>query len=426
MKKNLKKITLVVSLIIILILFSIQSSVIHLQSDVESENNEMPRLNLDPIIIIDEDSDFLAFPGYGNKTHPYLIQNYNIQSDWEPLNHPLNCCIIVANTTKHFVIQNNTLRQGYSAIRIENVTPGTAKIVDNDISNSVHCLYMKNVTGAVIDDNYVFSSETYTNVFLENCHDCNITNNLIKEVGYDVFAPLDIYCDGIRLEGCTGINIINNEITQCEQEAINILSSSAILVQTNYIHDCDHLAEPIEAPGVIALTSSSSSTIYNNTIIQNLQGGNIYTYLCDDILINENILSDGNGVGINMRTTTNSNITWNEFTDHPDHAVSIWQGGGNNIIHHNRFTDNNPGGTSQAADYSSNNVWYDATTNQGNWWNDWTGGDYRIDGTSESVDPYPLGDPIPIPEFTIKIGFIVITLPLIAVIFLNSIRKKRK
>jgi len=127
-----------------------------------------------------------------------------------------------------------------------------------------------------------------------------------------------------------------------------------------------------------------------------------------------------------MKTTTNSNITWNTFTNHPSHGVSIWQGGGNNIIHHNTFQDNNPGGTSQGADYSSNNVWYDIATSEGNWWNDWTEGDYPIAGDAGSVDPYPLGTPVTngTPEFSTGSIFILVAIPCLFVVVIFHKKKK--
>jgi len=427
MKINLKKLSLTVCLVITLFLFAIQDSAIIPQSAVEFDNSELPKLNSDPVIIIDEDSDFLTYPGYGNETHPYLIEGFDIKrEDLRPIGAPLNCCIIVANTTKHFVIQNNSVFRGYSGIRIESVAPGTAKIINNNAEANMHGIYMINVTGAIIEDNYAYRMKIHTGITLENCHDCNITNNIIEDLPFDVFQYPNILCDGIRIFGCTGINIINNELYYCQEEAINIISSSDILLQTNYIHDCDHIVPEEDFSGVITLTSTTSSIIYNNTVSHNRQWANIHTYLCDDILINKNTLSESERMGIYLKTTTNSNITWNTISNHPKHGVSIWQGGGNNIIHHNTFQDNNPDGTSQGADYSSNNVWYDTATNEGNWWSDWAGGDYRIDGTSDSVDPHPLGTYITVSEFSIKIGMLFITVPVIACITLISIKKKRK
>jgi len=241
-----------------------QNNVILLQSSVELENNELPKLNYDPFIIIDEDSDFLAYPGDGNETHPYLIQGYDILRTLHPSGFPLNCCIIVANTTKHFIIQNNNINQGYSGIRIESVAPGTAKVINNDAYRNIYGIYMINVTGAVIEDNYVHETNFHAGIGLENCHDCNITNNVVSEIGINPLFYPNVLCAGIRIEGCTGINIINNDLSYCELEAINILFSNDILVQTNYIHDCDPVGPAFQAGGALALTSTSSTTIYNN------------------------------------------------------------------------------------------------------------------------------------------------------------------
>jgi len=74
----------------------------------------------------------------------------------------------------------------------------------------------------------------------------------------------------------------------------------------------------------------------------------------------------------------------------------------NNNIHHNAFVDNNLGGTSQAYDDCNTNYWYDSATQEGNYWSDWSGtGSYSIDGDADSVDLYPLDEPI---EYTVVIS----------------------
>ena len=66
------------------------------------------------------------------------------------------------------------------------------------------------------------------------------------------------------------------------------------------------------------------------------------------------------------------------------------------IIHHNIFINN--GATVQAYDEGTDNIWYDIETNEGNYWSEWSGtGEYLIDGSSGSIDPYPLGEAF-IPE----------------------------
>ncbi|NHK30913.1 MAG: hypothetical protein FK730_06140, partial [Asgard group archaeon] len=68
------------------------------------ENNNLPAFDADPFIVIDDDTDFLAFPGYGNESHPYIIEGYNIIAKTTD-----DIGIYVTGTTKHFEIRNNDI-----------------------------------------------------------------------------------------------------------------------------------------------------------------------------------------------------------------------------------------------------------------------------------------------------------------------------
>ena len=104
-------------------------------------------------------------------------------------------------------------------------------------------------------------------------------------------------------------------------------------------------------------------------------------------------------------------ITYNTIQDHPNYAIDLSEGSDTNTIHHNKIQDNRL--NSQARDSGTGNVWYDTATDEGNWWiGDWYGGPYTIDGTSGSTDPFPLGEPLVVPEFSGKIITLILLMSL--------------
>ena len=73
-------------------------------SHTKSMSNEVYspiELNAPPFFEIDSDDDFVSygFPGSGNLTDPYIIENYTISG-------PYSYAIEITYTTKHFIIRN--------------------------------------------------------------------------------------------------------------------------------------------------------------------------------------------------------------------------------------------------------------------------------------------------------------------------------
>ena len=80
-------------------------------------------------IFIDEDSDFIdyGFPGNGTLTDPYLLEDMTLSENSTTLSS-----IHIENTTRFFVISNNTItaNNNYS-IFLNNIASGTGVISDN-------------------------------------------------------------------------------------------------------------------------------------------------------------------------------------------------------------------------------------------------------------------------------------------------------
>jgi len=415
MNRKLTKISLIVMILLLCPLFFSKTENSTLAMNQEDFKHS---LNADPAIVIDEDSDFSIFPGYGNETHPYVIEGYDIsQPDF------VNPGISVTGTTMHFIIQNNIFENGLYGIYIEDIAPETATIYNNTLSHTYTGIYLKEANGTVVDDNIIDRIYPYNGIELFQSHHCNITNNYLGQVsGVMYYAGWTF--KPITITSCTGVNIIGNEINQCIRSGIIIMSSSEILVQDNYIHDL--VTSYMTSYAGIDLNYVDDSEFYNNTVDW-LQTNLIRVVSCNRNSFKNNTLTGSLDYGMNIQKSSYNNITWNLFLDLPNFAILFWDTSHDNIIHHNNFTDNRDAG-SQAKDYGSNNVWYDVTTNEGNWWSNWYCDTtyYSIAGTAGSVDPYPLGDCLPpiFPEFSFGISLLIVSVPIVCaiVIFL----KKRK
>ena len=153
--------------------------------------------------------------------------------------------------------------------------------------------------------------------------------------------------------------------------------------------------------GGISVSNTRGCSIINNTCSNDAQG--IHTNEASYISIKGNNVSDCVYHGINIRYSYSNNITYNEIRNCSNFGVALVGGlSYHNLIHHNTFINNGYNETynidnerfgeitSQAYDEGTMNTWYDEETKTGNLWSDYSGrGDYKIDGSAESVDIYP-------------------------------------
>ena len=118
-----------------------------------------------------------------------------------------------------------------------------------------------------------------------------------------------------------------------------------------------------------------------------------------NVYLSNNVTYLGNTIqffreGIRFVDVDFCNITLNEFQNNSYYAISFDELSQNNIISMNSFIDNSVENNSQGFDDGLYNLWYNAATSSGNFWSTWSGiGDYEIDGSTESVDIYPLALP---------------------------------
>jgi parallel beta-helix repeat protein len=173
----------------------------------------------------------------------------------------------------------------------------------------------------------------------------------------------------------------------------------------------------------IEVAESSNVQITNN-VISTITDVGIYVYFTTNVNITYNSLI-GNDEGIGLEEVTTARIIYNLLENNTYEGVYLDVDTSQVYVYWNTFRNNN-GNISQASDDGTSNIWYNPDTLSGNWWSDYDfSGNYSISGTAGTFDLYPLNDPpFPIPEFGV-LGFLsIFTLLSLSIALIQTYRKK--
>ncbi len=366
-------------------------------------------------INIDDNSDFLAlgFPGYGNKTHPYLIDGYNITGiGTEKL-------ISINNTDVYFQVSNCLLANGYVIIEF------------NGVQNAFVC------NNSIIEG-------YYAGIMIQSCSSLNITNNsLAQNGGYDYFK-----CSGFLLSASSNILCRNNTfrnhpksgiytsygVVDCIFENNTFLDGEyglylgsgwtgsgpntyRLTVTDNYLENNNY---------GIRISEAGNGTYERNTILQSTTCGFYLWHTSHNLFIENTISSCGDGIQFNAITVDFiKNNTWikNRIQDSQNYGIRI-NGANGTVFRNNSIVTSSSYGISLQVNclnaFFENNIIldnylsggisfgqaFDSGTANGfshNHWNDWTAPDsnndgyvdnpYTIDGTAFNSDPFPRTHP---------------------------------
>ncbi|NPD89510.1 MAG: hypothetical protein HGN29_12395 [Asgard group archaeon] len=179
-------------------------------------NEDSIRFQAD-LFTIESDADFISygFPGSGNASYPYIIENYTISGNYQ---YGIN----IRNTTKHFIIRNCTILVD-NGILVDDTANDTVTIFNNTLGS------------------------TYSGIRVYNSNGCNITSNLCIDTG--LF--------GIEVKECSSSIIDNNTCTDASESNIVVTSSPLSNVTNNY---CSNAL----SYGMI-LQQCNDATLINNT-----------------------------------------------------------------------------------------------------------------------------------------------------------------
>jgi len=243
---------------------------------------------------------------------------------------------------------------GYSNSRFEN-----NHITRNHVGIQFSCSDNLTISNNICDSNFG------TGIWLDNSQNClieNNTSNNTSEAWHN--PPYGIY--------------INNSFN-------NLISNN----------DCNN-----NSRDGILLVMGMNNIIANNTFTRNRNGIQL---MSDNNCVINNTCKD-NIIGILINVSWFNNVTINSIVNNSDFGLKCRDLNGychNNLVYHNSFISNNLGNT-QASDNGPNNCWN--FSRRGNYWSDQTGPDlnadgivdnpYRINGTANARDFFPLVEPI--------------------------------
>ena len=254
----------------------------------------------------------------------------------------------------------------------------------------------------------VFINEDFGQLFLINCISVLIKNLEISRVNTAIY-----------LKNCEDITIQKCKVMDCQTNSISVLNSRNIIIKDNFLwsnYNCES----------IVLRSCKQTIIRNNTckgIPKSAGPEGIQLYSSYKITIERNWIFK-NDHGIFFIDSSNCTIRYNRIENNSDYGVYLRENSHNNTIHHNSFIGNNYDEGSQALDKGENNTWFDPLTKEGNYWSDYDGdGNYSIDSSAKSKDPYPLNEDL---EKIHETNFPIVTISICLLVILNEQRKKNK
>jgi len=372
-------------------------------------------------ILINNNSDFVetasleGWNGTGSAAYPYKITNYDIDGSTE------RTSIYVGNTTVHFLVTSCYLHGTYhatynSGIYLCNVTNGV--IAESNCSNNFYGIEL--------------GPSSHNNIIRNN----TCINNWHGIILYSDSNNNTLMNNNCLLSSMRGIvitfsndNVVSKNNCSCNyNDGIFIYYSINMIIADNICND----------NGIGITIGGNNQSIRNNFCCRNLEG--IQSGTTFSLFIGNNV-SENQDNGLNFSSGAHSNdVENNVFYINLGYGISNLPGATNNRIWNNSFIKNN-GSTAvydpshiQAYDGGTDN-WWNSTDGYGNYWSDWQGRDfnmdgvqdapYNISGTAGAKDYYPLASfpTPPIPEF---FEIIIPIVGMIGLIFLTRVRHIRR
>jgi parallel beta-helix repeat protein len=212
----------------------------------------------------------------------------------------------------------------------------------------------------------------------------------------------------------TGISfnntIINNKFENNGNSGISLALSTNDTIAENYIGNNDIWG--------LRIDFSENTILSDNICFNNYVGFLIYR--SSEMTVKNNTCENNRNDGIWLGYSNSCVIVYNLLQSNIQYGINIYNDSYNNLVHHNTFIDNNVDGNSQASDNGKKNKWYDPIEKEGNYWSNLgTDCKYKIDGSANSKDLYPINRDSECPN-PIMITSITIALPILgSIIFLS-------
>ncbi len=187
------------------------------------------------VITINNNSDLaeVASSGYGNETHPYIIEDLSIDANGNSYG------ILINNTDKHFVLTGSSLYNatGYG-VYLNNVSNAHLKV--NVIYDCLKAgVYMEKSFNSTFFGNIIFDNNNY-GIFLEHSNLTEVIGNSARNNGFA----------GIYFNNSNHNNITSNSISDHDQ-AIFLYGSNFTIVANNTGFGNDYGIKEINCEGNI-------------------------------------------------------------------------------------------------------------------------------------------------------------------------------
>ncbi len=360
------------------------------------------------------------------------------------LSYPYDDFGIKVNNSDHCRIENNICSDNHGGIYLENSHKNT--ITDNicysNIQMGIELNYStnNNISNNICSDNLwgIYHLGGSGNTIINNTCNSNqnegissrssgntVTNNTCNDNGDGIALWFGI-SNSINNNTCKrnkwyGIvarhistNTITNNICSNNEGGIFLFYSINNIIDKNTCSSNEY--------GILIDTCGTNKVTYN---ICNSNEGGMSIYNAENNIITNNIYSN-NVEGI-VLTNSRENTIMNSICSNNKNGIILKTGSDSNIISNNHIVDNsgygvevesrkpkcnenliflnnyigNNRGKNQAIDNGVNNAWNTSCT--GNYWSDWTSPDsdndgivdqpYRINGTANTEDNFPLEEP---------------------------------
>jgi parallel beta-helix repeat protein len=373
---------------------------------------------------------------YLQSVNNVTVQNFNIQGfNYGFYLHHTNNSIVKRNsvTGSGIVV---TQRSCYNQIVENNVTGGgislnfgNDNIVLHNNVGGISIVFSTNITlgnNRIADDERVDVELLYTDVgggiSVDNSGNCNIFGNTIerKIVGINIWHCTSLNFSnntlkdnqvGFKLWGCDlqhNLHSIDTTNTVDGKPVYFLVNQSDFQVPTNagWIAAVNCANITVEN---WASTPNWDSILFIDTrdskILNSKLTGNFNAIRFDSVYnctISGNLIDNNGYAAFYFEGAVNCTITENNAVDNFCY-FNIWHDSANNTFFYNNFSGN---WTGSPGDRDSHNFWDNGL--EGNYWEEYNGTDangnnvgdtpYVIDTYSNSVDRYPLMNPVEIPD----------------------------
>ncbi len=290
-------------------------------------------------IIITSNGDFSSqgWPGYGNSTHPYIIEGLNITAD--------SVCISITGTTVYFEIRDCMISSGssssFNGIVLDNADHGTIQNCTVDLHNNG--IYLSSsISCSLINNTAVDNSDR--GFYLHNAHSSTLLNNTAVDNndGFYLYNSDDSILTNNNASSDTGygfrldssdICILTNNTASTYSTGFFLYSSDSCTLTNNtatsyltgfslnFLDYCT-LNNNTASSNVnygIDLYYADTCTLTNNTITNTGFGVNVW--LSDDCTLTSNTISSNLHGGVHLSESINCSMTYNTFVDN-DLAIS--------------------------------------------------------------------------------------------------------